>query len=163
MLLNAANCQGYRLYHFWVIKGKTTGGVKLPPIPPRLRLKRLLHHEVPLLVWVGCRNHKLALCLKHLMVEYTNINKAGATLLAFWKYFYYCPLALNLKEAADAFEQHVIMPVCPSVTRWTAHGRACEAVYDGYQHCIELKAGARSNGPICCPVRRRILDHITFA
>ena len=137
MLLNAANCQVYRLYHFWVIKGKTTGGVKLPPIPLRLRLKHLLHHEVPLLVWVGCRNHKLALCLKHLMVEYTNINNAGATVLAFWKYFYYCPLALNLKESTDGFEQHVIMPVCPSVTRWTAHGGACEAVYDGYQHCIE--------------------------
>ena len=32
MLLNAAKCQGYRFYHFRVIKGEnneTTGGVKL--------------------------------------------------------------------------------------------------------------------------------------
>ena len=29
MLLNAANCTGYSLYRFWVIKGKPTGGVKL--------------------------------------------------------------------------------------------------------------------------------------
>ena len=26
MLLNPAKCQGYSFYHFWVIKGKPTGG-----------------------------------------------------------------------------------------------------------------------------------------
>ena len=26
MLLNATKCQGYTFYHFWVIKGKPTGG-----------------------------------------------------------------------------------------------------------------------------------------
>ena len=31
MLLNAAKCQGYSSYRLWVIKGKPTGGVKLPP------------------------------------------------------------------------------------------------------------------------------------
>ena len=34
-------------------------------------LKRLLQHKVPLLVWIGCGNQKLALCLKHLMGELT--------------------------------------------------------------------------------------------
>ena len=40
ILLNVAKCQGYRFYCFWVIKGKPTGGIKLPP--PRLRLKEWL-------------------------------------------------------------------------------------------------------------------------
>ena len=31
MLLNAAKFQGYSFYCFWVITGKPTGGVKLPP------------------------------------------------------------------------------------------------------------------------------------
>ena len=71
------------------------------------------------------------------MGEYTNINNADATLLTLWKYFHYRPLAINfLKEAADAYERHFITPVCPSVTRWTAHGRACKAVYDGYQQLL---------------------------
>ena len=71
------------------------------------------------------------------MGEYTNIKSTDAILLALWKYFHYRPLALNLlKEAADAYEEHVIMPVCPSVTRWTANGRACKAVYDGYQQLL---------------------------
>ena len=79
------------------------------------RSKRLLQHEVPLLVWIGCGNHRLALCFKHLMGEYTNINNADATLLASWKYFQYRPLALNfLKETADDYEEHIITPVCPS-------------------------------------------------
>ena len=34
MLPNAAKCQGYSFYRFWVIKGKPKGGgVKLPPHP----------------------------------------------------------------------------------------------------------------------------------
>ena len=32
MLLNAAKFQGYSFYRFWVIKGKSTRGVKLPKI-----------------------------------------------------------------------------------------------------------------------------------
>ena len=40
MLLNAAKFQVCSFYRFWVIKGKATGGVKLParPAPPRLGL-----------------------------------------------------------------------------------------------------------------------------
>ena len=37
MLLNVAKFQGYSFYRFWVIKGKPTGGIKLPP-PLRLVL-----------------------------------------------------------------------------------------------------------------------------
>ena len=41
MLLNAAKCQGYSFYCFWVIKGKPTGrgGGQVYPTPPRLGLK----------------------------------------------------------------------------------------------------------------------------
>ena len=76
-------------------------------------------HEVPLSVWTGCENYKLAPCFKHLMGKYTNINNVDATLLALWKYlFHYHPLALNfLKEAATAYKEHVTTALCPSVTR----------------------------------------------
>ena len=39
MLLNAAKCQGYSFYRFWVIKGKLTEGVKLPP-PTQILVNR---------------------------------------------------------------------------------------------------------------------------
>ena len=39
MLLNAAKCQGYSFYHFWVIRRKPIrGGAKLPP-PTQIRVK----------------------------------------------------------------------------------------------------------------------------
>ena len=34
MLLNAAKCQGYSLYRFWVLEEKPTVGVNLPPPHP---------------------------------------------------------------------------------------------------------------------------------
>ena len=37
MLMNAAKFQGYSFNRFWVIKGKPTGGVKLPP--PHIRVE----------------------------------------------------------------------------------------------------------------------------
>ena len=40
MLLNAAKCQGYSFYRFWVIKGKPTVRVKLVP-PKKIRLSLL--------------------------------------------------------------------------------------------------------------------------
>ena len=36
MLLNAAKCQGYRFFHFWVIKGKPTKGLTPPPTQIKL-------------------------------------------------------------------------------------------------------------------------------
>ena len=37
MLLNVSKCQAYSFNHFWVIKGKPTGGLKLS-LPPSTRL-----------------------------------------------------------------------------------------------------------------------------
>ena len=37
ILVSAAKSQGYSFYRFWVIKGKATGGVKLPP--PRTQIR----------------------------------------------------------------------------------------------------------------------------
>ena len=44
MLLDAAKCQGYNSYRFWIIKGKPTAGVKLlSPYHTQTRVKQ----EVP--------------------------------------------------------------------------------------------------------------------
>ena len=39
MLLNVAKSQGYSLHCFWVIKGKPTGGVKLPTSHPTTQIR----------------------------------------------------------------------------------------------------------------------------
>ena len=40
ILLNAEKCQGYSFYRLWVIKGKPTRGIELPPTPPKLGLTK---------------------------------------------------------------------------------------------------------------------------
>ena len=56
MLLNAAKCQGYSFYRFWVIKGKPTwrggGGKIIPPPPPRFGLSTNFTKWSNTLVWV---------------------------------------------------------------------------------------------------------------
>ena len=52
MLLSAAKCQGYSIYHFFVIKGKpTVVGVKLPPSPTQIRVKAN-ESEIAVCVWL---------------------------------------------------------------------------------------------------------------
>ena len=50
MLLNAAKCQGYSFYRFWVIKGKPTGG----GVPP-LRVNNYNNIYKQLYLWLNRR------------------------------------------------------------------------------------------------------------
>ena len=61
-------------------------------------LKRLLKHLIPIATWIGCGNHKVALYFKHLLPEFKCVFNADAALLALWKFFHYCPLAINFME-----------------------------------------------------------------
>lgn len=40
-----------------------------------------------------------------------------------------------LENSADIYGDDVT-PVCPSVTRWTAHERACQTFFKGYRHFL---------------------------
>ena len=85
-------------------------------------------------LWVGCRNNKLAICFKHLLKEFPCVAEFDTMLLSLWKYFHYRTVAVNfLQEFAEAYDENQVLPVCPSTARWTFHGRACKALYEGYQ------------------------------
>ena len=57
--------------------------------------------------------------------------------LALWKYFHYRHLAVNfLENASEIYAKPSIVPVCPSVTGWTAHDRACKNLHDGYKQLL---------------------------
>ena len=96
-------------------------------------LKRYILHEIPMALWVGCGNHKLALCFKHLLKEFPCVAEFDIALLSLCKYFHYWSQAVNfLQEFAEAYNKNQALPVCPSTTRWISHGRACKASYEGY-------------------------------
>ena len=103
----------------------------------RSGLKRHLKHTVPPGVWIGCGNHKLPLCFKHLSPLFSKIFSADATLTALWKFFHYRPLGMGfIENAAEVFQEDSIVPVYPSATRWTAHDRACKIICDGYKQYL---------------------------
>ena len=57
-------------------------------------LKRHLELKVPLLKWIDCNNHKLALTFKHLIPSFQCTAEIDIFLLNHWKYFKYRPLAI---------------------------------------------------------------------
>ena len=57
--------------------------------------------------------------------------------LALRKYFHYRHLAVNfLENASEIYGKPSIVHVCPSVTGWTAHDRACKNLYNGYKQFL---------------------------
>ena len=100
-------------------------------------LKRLLAHIVPMFLWVVCGNHKLALCFKHLLGQFPSLLEADAFMEALWKYFKYRSLATaSLERSAEMYCEDTVVPVCPSVTRWTAHVRCCQSISKGYRQFL---------------------------
>ena len=100
-------------------------------------LKRLLEHDIPLLKWIGCNNHKLALCFKHLIPQFSCIFDADVFPLNLWKFFKYHTLSLTfVEDSAEMYGDDVMKPVCTSGTRWTAHEHACLAFFKSFSHIL---------------------------
>ena len=100
-------------------------------------LKWYLKSTIPHLIWVGCGNHKLSLCFKHLLNQFPSVFETDVFLESLWKFFKYRPFAKNLlEESAGMYDENVVVPVAPSVTRWTAHECACKSVIKGYRQFV---------------------------
>ena len=83
-------------------------------------LKWLFKNALPFGNVVGCWNHKVALCFKHLLNGFLDVLSADATLLAF---FHHCLLVISfLINAADAYEECHVTPISRNI-RWTAHDK----------------------------------------
>ena len=102
-------------------------------------LKQYLKNTIPHLILVGCGNHKLTLCFMHLLNQFPSVLETDVFLESLWKFFKYRPLAKNLlEESADLYDENVVVPVAPCVTRWTANEHACKSVIKDYCQFISL-------------------------
>ena len=82
-------------------------------------LKRYLERKVPLLKWIGCNNHKLALTFKHLLLSFQCVAEIDIFLLNLWKYLKYHLLAMNiLGNTSEMYGDSPTVPICPSVIQW---------------------------------------------
>ncbi|WAR08290.1 ZMYM1-like protein [Mya arenaria] len=61
-------------------------------------LQRRFRHVVPHQIYINCRNHKLALCVIHLIKEYPAIEDVDNLLLSIWKLFHYSPRTYEMRK-----------------------------------------------------------------
>ncbi|XP_052245734.1 uncharacterized protein LOC127854716 [Dreissena polymorpha] len=104
-------------------------------------LQRRIRHLSPICLYMNCRNHRLALCLKHLMKNYPVLVDADALLLAIWKLFHYSPQRFQvLKAIQEAYGDEKLTLIRAATTRWLSHGNACVRFIDRYEACLDALA-----------------------
>ena len=100
-------------------------------------LKSFSKHATPHLNWVGCGNHKLALCFKHLLQEFASGQETDVFLKTSLTVFQVVLLGNEfVKKCAEIYGESIIVPVTPSITQWTAHERACTIVNKEYHQFV---------------------------
>ena len=102
-------------------------------------LRAYLEDSFLMLRWIGCTNHKLALCFKHVLPNYQNVSNVDIFLRNLWKYFKYRTLAINLLQECSEIYGNIssVVHVYPSTTCWTAHDRACMVVFKNFQAVLQ--------------------------
>ena len=67
-------------------------------------LQRRIRHVSPYALYLNCRNHRLALCLVHLLKQYNDLEAVDALLLAIWKIFHYSSVKQAVFENSQLME-----------------------------------------------------------
>jgi len=101
-------------------------------------LQRRMRHISPLSVYINCRNHKLALCLKHLTKKYPVLEELDRTLLCLWKMFEYSPLkSAVFRQFQETYGQKSLTLIKASMTRWLSHLHACCRVIEHFEVIVD--------------------------
>ena len=89
-------------------------------------------------MYVNCRCHRLALCFKHPINQFSWQAKLAKLLLGPWKSFHYSALnCLILTEVQKAYGMKVLHLVKAVVTRWLSHGATCKRCLERYEEILE--------------------------
>ena len=96
-------------------------------------LQRRFRHLVPHQYYINCRNHRLALCVKHLIKHFPILAEVDSALLAIWKLFDNSQQRFAVfKEVQSSYGMKELVLVRAAATRWLSHGRACKRLIDRY-------------------------------
>lgn len=101
-------------------------------------LQRRMRHLSPMCLYINCRNHRLALCLKHLMKQYPLLVEADSLLLAIWKMFHYSPRKFEVFRNIQAlYGENQMTLIRAATTRWLSHGKASIRLIEKYQPVLD--------------------------
>ena len=104
-------------------------------------LQRRIRFYSPFNIYINCRNHRLALCLPHLMKD-SDIGELlsdfDALLLGLWKMFRYSPKKGTVLENVQMiYGKKQLKIIKAAVTRWLTHGRASQRILDRLPELLE--------------------------
>ena len=96
-------------------------------------LQRRFRHVVPHSLYINCRSHRLALCVKHLMNFFPVLEDVDLALLAIYKLFDNSPQKFAVfKEVQASYAEKELVLRRAAATRWLSHGDACKRVIQRY-------------------------------
>ena len=85
----------------------------------RKGLQRLIHHTSPYAQYLNCKNHRLALCLVHLIPKYQKLSELDGLLISLWKTFKYSSIKQSILEEAQMQQDLKPLKITKAcVTRW---------------------------------------------
>jgi hypothetical protein len=112
----------------------TVNGIKVAVISG---LQRRFRHIVPHQLYINCRNHKLALCVKHLIKSFPVVQVVDELLIGLWKMFHYSPKKFaTLQEVQTSYGLTHLKLIKACSTRWLSHGKACIRLVERFVQVI---------------------------
>ncbi|XP_053392551.1 uncharacterized protein LOC123566599 [Mercenaria mercenaria] len=88
-------------------------------------VQRRVQHVSPFSVYINCRNHRLALCLAHLIKRFPLLQDVDTTLLSLWKLFEFSPQKLAVfKHIQAVYGKDPLTITRAAATRWLSHLQA---------------------------------------
>ena len=81
-------------------------------------------HVSPYALYMNCQNHRLALCLVHLLKHYNELESVDALLMSFWKIFHYSSIRQAVFENAQETENMMLSKILKScATQWLTQSK----------------------------------------
>ncbi|XP_033751309.1 uncharacterized protein LOC117335439 [Pecten maximus] len=99
-------------------------------------LQRRVRHQNPFVVYVNCRNHRLALCMAHLIKRFPLLQDVDGVLISLWKMFEFSPQKMAVFKHIQAVYGKTPMAITrAAATRWLSHLQASSRFISRYT-CI---------------------------
>ena len=90
----------------------------------------------PHLLYIHCRNHRLALCFAHLIPKYKEFEKFDGLLLNIYLLLKHSSVQASIFEEVQKAYLPSLKLVKAAVTRWLSHGKAAQRVLDRFEPLV---------------------------
>ena len=97
-------------------------------------LGRRIRHISPHALYLNCRNHRLALCLVHLLIHYPALVELDSVMLCLWKLFKNSTVRTAVFDNAQMADEVKILRA--ALTRWLTHGKTAIRITSRFKQLI---------------------------